>query len=85
MGTTPGSTPGLDAWPPAARNGPQPTTNQVDALIDAASRHPLGRQFLLDGAPDAVAAIFSVHAFVVDAARDRLRSLAHAGVTAGAP
>jgi len=34
----------------------------------------LGIEFLLNGSLDAVAATFNVHAFVIDAARDRLSS-----------
>ena len=45
---------------------------EVDDLIQRASNHRLGTRFLLDGALDAVAATFSVHAFVVDAAREVL-------------
>lgn len=46
----------------------------VGRLIHAARRHPLGLDFLRHGAPDAVAATFQVHAFLVDAARDHLRT-----------
>lgn len=44
----------------------------VQALIQRADAHELGRDFLLEGAQDAVAATFGVHAFVVDAARAHL-------------
>ncbi len=50
-----------------------PTDGEVVELIAAAMRHPLGLEFLLDGNLGAVAAIFGVHAFTVDAARQRLR------------
>ena len=45
----------------------------VDQLIDRAREHPLGIDFLQKGMLDSVAAIFGVHAFVVDSARDKLR------------
>jgi hypothetical protein len=45
----------------------------VEALIERARTHPLGLPFLERGALESVAAIFGVHAFVVDSARDRLR------------
>jgi hypothetical protein len=44
----------------------------VQDLIVRATAHPLGVSFLLQGAHDAVAATFGVHAFTVDAARERL-------------
>ncbi len=44
----------------------------VLALIRRAEEHDLGRDFLAEGALDAVAATFGVHAFLVDAARERL-------------
>jgi hypothetical protein len=50
----------------------EPTPAEVDDLLRRAAEHPLGSDFLLDGALDAVAATFQVHAFVVDAARERL-------------
>jgi len=49
-----------------------PTPEEVNALIRRADGHPLGKEFLRTGALDAVAATFGVHAFVVDAARERL-------------
>ncbi len=51
-----------------------PRPEDVTSLIDRAEKHPLGTDFLLQGALDAVAATFQVHAFVVDAARDTLRT-----------
>ena len=48
------------------------STEEVDALIQRARDHRLGVEFLADGAPDAIAATFQVHAFVVDAAREKL-------------
>lgn len=41
-------------------------------LIAKADAHPLGREFLREGALDAVAATFKVHAFAVDRARELL-------------
>lgn len=49
-----------------------PDEGEVLELIRRAERHELGRDFLAKGALDAVAATFGVHAFVVDAARERL-------------
>ncbi len=49
-----------------------PTQNEVFTLIDRAKAHDLGVDFLTNGALDAVAMTFGVHAFVVDAARDEL-------------
>lgn len=46
---------------------------EVEALIAAAEKHPLGLEFLLEGDLSAVAVTFQVHAFSVDAARERLR------------
>ncbi|MBI4424420.1 MAG: hypothetical protein HY554_11860 [Elusimicrobia bacterium] len=57
----------------------RPTPAEVDALIAAARRHPLGLSFLRDGALDSVSAIFGTHAFVVDAARVRLARSARGG------
>ena len=45
----------------------------VEALIEAARKHPLGLEFLLNGDLSAVAATFQAHAFTVDAAREHLR------------
>ena len=50
----------------------RPSHAEIEALINRASGHQLGKQFLIDGALDAVAATFNVHAFVVDAARESL-------------
>ena len=44
----------------------------VHDLIQRAEASDHGRSFLVDGSQDAVAAVFGVHAFVVDAARERL-------------
>ena len=46
--------------------------HEVEALIAAAEQHPLGLDFLLHGDQAAVAVTFQVHAFSVDAARERL-------------
>ncbi|MBZ0268385.1 hypothetical protein K8I85_09540 [bacterium] len=61
----------------ASRNGNgagvnAPVPEQVEALIRRADGHALGTEFLRHGALDAVAATFGVHAFVIDAARERL-------------
>ena len=56
---------------PATATGSQ----AVDDLLRRAREHPLGTGFLTDGALDSVAAVFQVHAFVVDAARDRLATV----------
>ncbi len=61
----------------------RPDRAEVDTLIRRASDHPLGTRFLTDGALDAVAATFNVHAFVVDAAREVLG--APAGMTEPKP
>ncbi len=50
----------------------EPTQNEVQDLIQRANSHELGTTFLIEGALDAVAMTFGVHAFVVDAARDQL-------------
>ena len=52
----------------------EPSAQDVRGLIESAESHPLGTDFLVHGAQDAVAATFRVHAFVVDAARARLAS-----------
>ena len=49
-----------------------PTQAEVDALMTRAREHPLGLDFLKDGALDAVAAVFGVHAFVILLARDQM-------------
>jgi hypothetical protein len=51
-----------------------PTETEIQHLIERAKSHDLGIEFLLNGSLDAVAATFNVHAFVIDAARDRLSS-----------
>lgn len=50
-----------------------PTQEEVDELIARARAHPLGIDFLKVGAPEAITAIFGVHAFLVDQARTRLQ------------
>ncbi len=52
----------------------RPTADEVDLLLRRAAVHPLGTGFLVNGAIDAIAATFGVHAFVVDEARLRLDS-----------
>ena len=54
----------------------QPTKSEIAKLMQQVSEHPLGRNFLVDGALDSVAATFGVHAFVVDAARESLNDAA---------
>ena len=49
-----------------------PPPADVDALIAAASKHPLGVEFLLGGHLGTVAVMFHTHAFTVVAARERL-------------
>ena len=51
----------------------RPTAEEVNVLVHRATAHPLGTRFLANGAIDAVAATFGVHAFVVDEARRRIR------------
>ena len=50
----------------------EPTPEEVTELIERAKAHELGLGFLREGALQAVAAAFGVHAFTVDAARRRL-------------
>lgn len=64
----------LDPLRRTAPRTPGARPPEVHALIDSARRHALGLEFLRNGAHDAVAATFGVHAFLVDAARDHLRS-----------
>ena len=52
----------------------RPTVEEVTVLVNRATKHPLGTRFLTNGAIDAVAATFGVHAFVVDEARRRIRA-----------
>lgn len=49
-----------------------PTHEDVDALIAAARQHPLGLDYLREGALDNVAVTLKTHAFTVVAARERL-------------
>ncbi len=51
-----------------------PSDREIADLIAAAASHPLGIQFLLEGELCAVATMFRVHAFTVDAARERIRA-----------
>jgi hypothetical protein len=50
-----------------------PAADEVERLIRDAGDHPLGLGFLLEGNLCAVATLFRVHAFTVDAARQRLK------------
>lgn len=54
------------------REPPLTDPRLVDDLIARAMEHPLGIDFLLHGYLGAVAITFDVHAFTVEAARDRL-------------
>jgi hypothetical protein len=56
----------------AVHQGFQPSATEVEDLITRAREHTLGVDFLKAGTLDAVSATFGVHAFIVDAARDRL-------------
>ena len=59
---------------PARYDGPyEVRETEVQDLIRRAQDHALGLSFLREGAQDAVAAMFGVHAFLVDAARVRLQ------------
>lgn len=49
-----------------------PKPEEIADLIERAKAHSLGLDFLRNGALEAVAAAFGVHAFTVDAARRRL-------------
>ena len=48
--------------------------DEIQELLRRATDHPQGVEFLLNGSLDSVAATFQVHAFVVDAARDKMGS-----------
>ena len=51
-----------------------PAQADVDWLLDAARRHPLGMDYLLNGHLGTVAITFGCHAFTVVAARDFLNA-----------
>ena len=72
----PGSRPAPEpeAPPPTTGEPFVPRPADVDALIAAARRHPLGIDFLLGGHLGSVAATFKAHAFTVEAARARIWS-----------
>ena len=55
----------------------QPTSSEIAQLMQQVTAHPLGKNFLIEGSLDSVAATFGVHAFVVDAARESLRGSPH--------
>jgi hypothetical protein len=59
---------------PVATASYVPSIPEIEALIAAAEKHPLGVEFLLEGDLGAVAISFGAHAFTVDAARQRLRT-----------
>lgn len=67
-------TPPNSASNQAVKGRYRPTPDEIKGLLSRAAGHPLGTEFLLKGALDAVAATFGAHAFVVDAARDQLRT-----------
>lgn len=50
----------------------EPGQAEIDGLIRAASQHPLGVDYLINGHLGTVAITFGCHAFTVVAARDRL-------------
>ncbi len=52
----------------------KPESKEIADLISRATEHPLGVEFLRDGALDSVAATFSVHAFVVEQARQTIQT-----------
>ena len=56
--------------------GEAPVIRETDILdlIRRADGHELGRDFLLNGSLGSVAAMFGVHAFLVDAVRDKLEA-----------
>jgi hypothetical protein len=62
---------GANGWPDRVVAF-RPTEADVADLIRRAETCAGGVEFLLHGAQDAVAAAFEVHAFVVDAARQKL-------------
>ncbi|MBL1217588.1 MAG: hypothetical protein D8M59_08840 [Planctomycetes bacterium] len=49
-----------------------PSAQVIEQLIRRAEKHPLGMEYLVNGSLDSVSATFGVHAFVVDAAREKL-------------
>ena len=51
-----------------------PSHEQIEQLLARARRHPLGLDYLQRGQLESVAATFSVHAFLVDAAREHLNA-----------
>ena len=54
--------------------GYKPTAEEIEKLIASAKKHDLGVDLLVNGPLDAVAATFNVHAFAVDAAREKLQT-----------
>ena len=56
-----------------SESGQSVPTDAVTELIASARRHPFGVDFLLEGYLPSVAAEFHAHAFIVEAARARLR------------
>lgn len=59
--------------PPESRPGViRPDPSEIDRLLAAARSHPLGVEFLMNGYLGSVAVTFGVHAFAVEAARERV-------------
>lgn len=50
----------------------KPNAMEIQELIAAAKKHPLGTRFLIEGDLASVAITFSAHAFTVEAAREKL-------------
>lgn len=55
----------------------RPREVEIADLIARATEHPLGLDFLTTGALDAVSAVFSVHAFVIEHARASIGENGH--------
>ena len=51
----------------------RPSTDEVTDLIARACKNRFGLEFLMNGYLGSVAAEFGVHAFTVEAARERIR------------
>lgn len=73
-GRTPAGQDGSAAAPSCVAMTYVPSTRDIEELVAAAERHPLGIEFLLGGELGAVAITFGAHAFAVDAARQQLRA-----------
>jgi hypothetical protein len=66
--------PDAPTQPPASPPDAVLAREALESLIEEARAHELGLEFLIEGAPESVAITFGVHAFVVDAAKDLLRT-----------